>query len=237
MLNGTFESVMNAQNREELKAEIIRFANHIGFGTVAAAAVYDHDNAKAEFVMVDNTPADYRVIFENEGRGTRDPVMQHCKHSSRPLVWDQSTYVRAGAGESWEEQAVYGYRSGISLALHLTEGRHFMFGVDLDGTLPKNPTTLCRLVADLQLFTVFAQEAASRILLPAQPDTRIPKLAPDEILALRFTIDGRNAWEIGKILNIAERAVLIDLQNAMQKLGCPTKQQAALRAIRLGLLP
>jgi DNA-binding CsgD family transcriptional regulator len=236
MLQGSFQAVVEVQNREEFRAEVIRFAQHLGFTTVAAASIYDRHDGSSEFVAVDNTPAAYRDKFEAEGSGKRDPVSQHCKRSGRPIIWDQATYVEAGAADCWEEQAAYGYRSGIAMALHMPEGRHFMFGVDLDGQLTSDSARLSRTVADLQLFAVYAQEAASRILLPTPSNTEAPKLTQRELEALRWTLEGKTAWELGKILGIAERTAVFHVNNAMHKLGCISKHQAAVRADRLGLL-
>ncbi len=236
MLQGSFQAVVEVQNREEFRTEVIRFAQHLGFTTVAAASIYDRHDGSSEFVAVDNTPAAYRDKFEAEGSGMRDPVMQHCKRSGRPIIWDQATYVGAGVADCWEEQAMYGYRSGIAMALHMPDGRHFMFGVDLDGQLTSDSARLSRTVADLQLFAVYAQEAASRILLPTLSNADVPKLTQRELEALRWTLEGKTAWEVGKILGISERTSVFHVNNAMHKLGCVSKHQAAVRADRLGLL-
>ena len=73
----------------------------------------------------------------------------------------------AGLGDMWEYQARFGYRNGIAMALHMPEGKHFFFAVDRDKPVPPDTGELTRIVADLQLFAVHAQEAAMRILTPA----------------------------------------------------------------------
>ena len=90
-------------------------------------------------------------------------------------------------------------------------------------------------MADLQLFAVYAQEAAQRVLSPAAPVGR-PKLTPRELEALRWTMEGKTAWELGAILGISERTAVLHVNNAMHKLGCASKHQAVLKALRLGLL-
>jgi DNA-binding CsgD family transcriptional regulator len=236
MLQVSFQAILEVKTREEFRGEIVRFAHHLGFSTVAAAAIYDFPESPSEFVTVDNTPAAYREKFESLESGARDPVMQHCKLTGRPIIWDQSTYVKAGAADNWEEQAEFGYRSGIAMALHMPEGRHFMFGVELDGSLTKDAERLNRTVADLQLYAVYAQEVASRILLPTMRNAGAPKLTPREVDALRWTFEGKTAWEVGRILGITERTAVFHVNNAMHKLGCISKHQAAIRANRLGLL-
>ena len=162
--------------------------------------------------------------------------MQHCKRASVPIIWDQATYVRDGLGEMWEEQARFGYASGIALALHMPEGRHFFMGVDRDRPVPQDAGELTRIVADLQLFAVYAQDAAQRILAPSLVNPSAPSLTPRELEALRWTMEGKTAWEVGDLLGITERTAVLHVSNATHKLGCVNKHQAVLKALRLGLL-
>jgi hypothetical protein len=163
LLQDHCEAVLKASTREEFQAALVRFAQELGFGFMGASAVYDHPNARPVFVTAHNAPASYIPVMESE-LSRFDPVMQHCKHSGLPIAWDQSAYVRAGRGELWEEMAPHGYQTGISMALHLPHGRHFLFGVDGDRALPKQQKKLARMVADLASVLMFAQESAFRLL-------------------------------------------------------------------------
>jgi len=91
-------------------------------------------------------------------------------------------------------------------------------------------------VADLQLFAVHAQDAALRLLLPASPQLDIPTLTPRELESLRWTMEGKTAWELGNILGISERTAVLHVNNATHKLGCVNKHQAVLKALRFGLI-
>lgn len=165
MLHGSFLSVMQAQTEADFRSEVIRFAQELGFAYVSAMTVIDHSLTHSDFFTVDNTPQAFKDVFSNNTVGRKDPVMQHCKRGTVPILWDQSTYVRNGVEELWEEQAAFGYRTGVALAMHMPQGRHFMLGVDRDEALPKEPTALTRIVADLQLFAVHAQDAAIRLFV------------------------------------------------------------------------
>lgn len=237
MLQSGYMAVMQAGSREEFRSEIVRFTQRLGFQTMSATVVLDHLLAEPEFITVDNAPEAFRGAFVSRENGRRDPVMQHCKRQSVPIIWSQSTYTDSGQGDIWEEQARYGYCAGISIAVHLPEGRHFMLGVERDQPVPSDPTELTRVVADLQLLTVYAQEAAMRIFVPATPDKSMAaNLTPRELESLRWTMEGKTAWEVGNILGISERTAVLHVNNAMHKLGCVNKHQAVLKALRLGLL-
>ena len=236
MLPGGYSSVLQARNRDEFREEVVRFTQRLGFETVSAITVIDRGLGKSDFINIDNTPVEFTQTYCDPMLQRRDPVMQHCKRQSVPIIWDQETYVESGLGELWEHQAMFGYRTGIAMALHLPDGKHFQFGVDRDQPLPEDVEELQRLVADLQLFAVHAQDSAMRLLLPLAQQPERPSLTPRELEALRWTMEGKTAWEVGALLGISERTVVFHVNNAMHKLGCINKQQAVLKALRLGLI-
>jgi hypothetical protein len=73
-----------------------------------------------------------------------------------------SKTVRRSVGTAGQLWLLHRHRDG----LHLPEGKHFQFGVDRERPLPTDPGELQRLVADLQLFAVHAQDSAMRLLVP-----------------------------------------------------------------------
>jgi DNA-binding CsgD family transcriptional regulator len=237
VLNRSCQAILESRDRAEFRDVIVRFAQNLGFQYVSAMTVVDHSLTESEFINVDNMPqawVEASAALKDSFR--RDPVMQHCKRGAVPIIWDQDTYARNGLVHHWEEQAAHGYHTGIALALHLPEGRHFFIGVDRDQALPADPHVLQRVVADLQLFAVHAQEAALRLFLPTTLQSERPALTPRELEALRWTMEGKTAWEVGAILGISERTAVLHVNNAMHKLGCVNKHQAVLKALRLGLI-
>lgn len=236
MLQGGFSEVLRSRSRDEFQAELVAFTRRLGFETMSATLVIDHMLGEAEFITIDNTPQAYKDAFHSTTNGRRDPVMQHCKRQSVPIIWDQSTYVQNGLGEKWEEQARFGMSNGVCLALHMPEGRHFVLGVERDRPVPEDAGELTRIVADLQLFAVHAQDAAARILTPVSADPALPSLTPREIETLRWTMKGKTAWEVANMLGISERTASLHVNNATHKLGCVNKHQAVLKALRIGLL-
>ena len=236
MLPGGYSSVLEARSREEFRNEVVRFTQQLGFETVSAITVVERGAGLPEFITVDNTPDAFTGAYSDPTMQKLDPVMQHIKRHSLPIIWDQGTYITQGAPELWEHQASFGYRTGIAMALHLPEGRHFVLAVDRDQSLPRDSTELQRVVADLQLFAVHAQDAALRLLLPHVQQAERPALTPRELEVLRWTMEGKTAWEVGAILGISERTAVLHVNNAMHKLGCVNKHQAVLKALRLGLI-
>ena len=237
MLQGRYLSVLEAKTADNFKREIIGFAESLGFTIVNAAAVIDHSLTHTEFLGVNNVPSNYQAIYDDERLASVDPVMQHCKRTAIPIAWDQNTYLEHDQGEKWEHQAQFGYKAGIALALHLPGNKHFLIGINGDRPLPSKYKKLTSILADMQLFSVHAQEAAFNIFLPqAHGFDERNILTPRELECIRWTMDGYTAADIGERLNISERTAVFHLQNAMKKLSCRSKYQAVLKAMRLGLL-
>jgi DNA-binding CsgD family transcriptional regulator len=236
LIQSDHRSVLEATDKHEFKQHVVRFAQALGFRTVTALTVIDRPSAEPEFLCVDNGPAEYDDIANDPAKGRADPVMQHCKRSNLPLIWDRSTYVNAGQTAKWEEQARFGFRCGIALALHLPAGRHFMLAVDRDEPLPNDPAEVTRMAAALQLYAVHAHEASTRVLVPSDRSSESPALTSRERETLQWTMEGKTAWEVGRILGIAEDTVIRHAHNAARKLGCSGKHHAVVKALRLGLI-
>lgn len=236
MLQGDYQSVLEATNQDQFRSVVIRFAQRLGFDKVAATVAVERVGAQPEFVAVHNAPLAYVNTFENLDISKRDPIAQHCRRNTVPIMWGQQTYLRSNAIELWEHQARFGYQNGIAMALHLPEGRHFLLGVERDQDLPTDGAELTRMVADLQLFAVHAQDTALRVLVSEASRPELPALTPRELEVLRWTMEGKVTNEISAQLGIGDRTTVFHLQNAMLKLNCNSKHVAVVKALRLGLI-
>jgi DNA-binding CsgD family transcriptional regulator len=236
MLQGDYLSVLEAKDPSQFRSVVIRFAQRLGFDKVAAMVAVDRPGSAPEFASVHNAPMAFEQGIQNMDMARRDPVMQHIRRNTMPIIWTQKTYLEGGAIDVWDVQAQFGYRNGVAMALHLPEGRHFTIGVERDQELPSDAAELTRMVADLQLFAVHAQDTAMRILVSESSQPECPSMTPRELEVLRWTMEGKTAKAIGSLLNITERTVVQHLQNAMLKLHVNSKHLAVLKALRLGLI-
>jgi DNA-binding CsgD family transcriptional regulator len=229
--------VLHSRSVKDFSKLLALFAHQRGFRTFGATVITDHSPTLTEFQYISNAADAYRADFEDLAAASIDPVSQHCKRSSSPLVWSQSDYVQSGRGSLWEHQAQYGYCSGISLALHLPRGRHFLFGVDCERAQCCTPAGMARLSEDVHLFAAHAQAAAFDLCTPAAAaSTNGSPLTSLELETLRWTMDGMTNWEIGRKLGLSERDVARRLRKSADALGCSTKYETVLRAIALGLI-
>lgn len=232
-----YYEISQAPDRESFERRLVGFANEMDFELISAALVVDGPGRDSVFVMLGNTPQAFANAARDVDASRRDPVLRRMKGMGAPFVYDQSTYVDDGAADLWEEQAVFGYRTGVSMALHLPGGRHFLMGVDRARDLPTDDDRITRMMADLQLLAIHAQDAAVRLLLDeAQRRLDLPRLTAREREVLRWTSEGKSAWEVSVILGMSEHTVNFHLRNLMAKLDVTSKHQAVLKAMSLGLI-
>lgn len=231
-----FLDVSQSCDVETFTRRLIGFAHELDFGIATAVLVTAAPGTDPMVVSVGNTPDAFREASHNPSDVKRDPVIRRLKALSVPFIYDQDLYVDEGAGDLWEQQAAHGYRTGIAVALHLPGHRHFLLGVNREAELPHEDEKLTRMLADLQFLAVHAQDAAQRLLVPADIDGDAPHLTPREIDILRLTRDGKSAWVAGQILAISEHTVNFHLRNIQRKLNTTSKHQAVLVAMRHGLI-
>ena len=229
--------VLHAQSLHDLLSKMVEFSQDRGFFRVSATVLTEHSPTLKEYQFITNAATEYLPEFEDFAAARIDPLSQHAAVHSVPLVWDQSTYVRCDQGDLWERQAPYGYCSGIVMGFHLPRGRHFLFGPDCDRAACATPAQTKQMVEDCHVFASYAQAAAFELCLNYDPPAHeLSTPTREELEALRWTMDGMTDWEIGRKLGLSERDVTLRLQRVMHKLGCGTKYEAVLRAIKLRLI-
>lgn len=232
-----FLDVSQAADLHAFRTALIAFTHKMDFGLLTALLIQDRGDGSVAMATIRNTPAAYLAKAMDEGNAKRDPVMRRMLTSTIPFVYDQSTYVQAEAADLWDAQAPFGYRTGIAMAMRLPKGAQFLIGVNRDRPLSTNDETVARMLADLQLFAVHAQDAALRLNpAPIDTDPVRPQLTPREREILKWTMAGKSSWVIGEILGLSENTVNFHVKNATRKLGVASKHQATLLAMRLGLL-
>jgi DNA-binding CsgD family transcriptional regulator len=232
-----YQDVADSTDVPTLESRLVRFANDLGFGIISGALLVELGAGRLSTFHFGNTPEAFQSTFANTDVGKRDPVVRRLRRLSTPFVYDQSMYVDEEAGDLWEMQALFGYKTGIAMALHLPGGKHFVMGVDRDQPLPGDDVQLTRMMADLQLLAVHAQDTAVRLLAPQALELQhMPSLTDREIEILKWTSDGKSAWAVGQILNLTEHNVKYHVKRILGKLGVSSKHQAVAKAKILGLI-
>jgi DNA-binding CsgD family transcriptional regulator len=231
-----YEQVSQASDLAAFRQGLIDFANDLDFGLVVGVLAIEHRGpaAKTEYISVGNTPQAFVEASKDPEYAKRDPVHQRLMRQSTPLIYDQQLYVESGAGDLWEMIAPFGYRTGVAVGVHMPGYKRLLLGMDREAALPRDPVKLNRLIADLQLLAVHAQDAAARLLVSTRE--AIPKLPARQLEILKLSMEGKSAWVVGSLLGISENTVNYHMKQLYRQLGVSTKQQAMLRAMDLGLI-
>ena len=229
--------VLHATSVREFKRQIISFVQELGFSTFGTMVVTDHSPTLREIHLLQNAPEAYVETFRDRKMTIIDPVLQHCKHSNSPIIWDRRDYASAALRPLWEGQEPFGYRSGLAIGMHFPRGKHFVFGVNWDADRCDAVPHFKAIAEDLIAFAQHAQAAAFELALPTKPDhSNAWSVAKAELEALRWSMDGLTTWETANRMSISERHVTLLIRSVLAKLGCSSRYQAGLRAIRLGLI-
>lgn len=228
-----------SSNEDQFVARLVGLSQNLGFPIVSGAVVRGDlsDGAPGNGRTFGNLPKGYESINANPEDARRDPVLAALSKSGRPFVYRQDTYVQAGIGEMWEQQASYGFSSGIGVKIVLPANRALLIGVDGPTTLPYDGKHVAEIILGFQLLATNAAAAADSIFPdPLSEFEIVPSLTPKEIDVMKWTLQGKTAWEIGRILSSSEATIRFHIANVNRKFGISSKQQAALRCKLLGII-
>lgn len=237
LLERHYEEVSNATDEAALLKALVNWAAELDFGQVSTVVMRGELGSPGFWgKSVGNPPPGYEEISTNHDFFNRDPLMRRLKAGCLPLAYDQRFYVEAGCGDLWEMVAPYGFRTGLALGMRLG-GEQLFLGIDRDAVLPSSEIKRMRMMADLQLLAVHAQQAMGRLFRPPEAANEpLPRLTPREREALRWTADGHVAHIAGELMGLSARGVNFHIQNAMRKLGVRSKEAAVLKCVQGGLL-
>lgn len=196
-----------------------------------SGAVVRVDDGTFEELHIKLPPGYREDIFQDDEAAKVDPVMQHLKHSSRPISWSEQTYIDAGMHAEWLKISAAGQSSGVAVALHLSGGRHLTVGFSSNRAVRGKIIMPMIERAMVTMAAVHLWDALVRL----EADTR-PKLTAKELQVLHWTRLGKTAWEAGKIIGVSEHMAALYASRAAKKLGVSGKQAAVTAALRLGLI-
>ncbi|WP_374674265.1 LuxR C-terminal-related transcriptional regulator [Ideonella sp.] len=226
--------VSQAPDKDTFQKRLVSFAEHMDFGLANGLLLVESPGRRMDVHYVGNMPADFAATSMDPELSARDPVMCQLKRMNIPFVYDQEFYVDAGAADLWDMMAPFGFKTGITVALHMPNQRHFVLGLDREQALPTDPQRLMMMLAELQLFAAHCQDAAVRLLCN-EPFPHVA-ISDREREILRWLMHGKSKWEIGMILNVSENTVRYHVKRIQAKFHAPTAQAAVIRAMSAGLL-
>lgn len=189
---------------------------------------------------VSTYPVEWSDYYRSRRYDTIDPVFLAARVRRRPFLWsDVSGGATAPALSGRQrsllgEAAATGLAHGLSVPLFGPGGEHAVLSV----ASPEAPTQWAARPGVLGAIATQFHLAHRELLEGASTPVDPPPAAlyPREREVLLWCARGKTSWEIGRILNLAERTVDHYAEAAMRKLAVNTRIAAVLKATRQGLI-
>jgi DNA-binding CsgD family transcriptional regulator len=215
---------------------LLRFADRIGFEHVAVSAVQVNDAGTVRSKpngFQTNLPQAWldEMSRLNHDARLRDPVLRQLQATSKPIVWDHTTY----RGERlYERIQYYGIGSGIAVSVATGDPGDFLY---LGFTSPHHTLPSRFLASQLSALAFAASLSIAAFAVPTEATVATPcPLTRRELEVLQWIQRGKTAWEIAQLLAIAENTVNNHVKTIKAKLGIVNRVQAVTYAERAGWL-
>lgn len=227
------DTLLSIESEQDLFNQIAAAAAAMGFEYCAYGIQMPVPVSRPSVAMFNNYPNQWQVRYNERGYFQVDPTVRHAFRSTLPVVWSNNLFEPAR--ELWEEARAHGLRFGWAQSSRDARGSVGLLTLARsaeqlsDGELGANQ-------AKMVWLTQYAHAAMARLLIPKlTPETQIALTAREKEV-LRWTAEGKTAYEISQILSVSERTVNFHITNVITKLGASNKTQAAVKAAALGML-
>lgn len=235
-----FVELSECDDEASFLQQLVKRAERLGFPLITALYAVVSEGPRG-LLGVSNVPATYSDRSVDPDACARDPVLLRLKRSPLPFAYDQALYVRHGAGDLWEEQAAFGYKTGLAVALHLPTGHDFAIGVDREEPLPADLAKVSRLMDELHILAIHAHAVAhhfwrARRGLRPMDLANATRITARERDLLRWTREGKHAAQLSSLLKLPEPAVRTEMRALLDKLGAVSRHEAVLMATQAGLV-
>ncbi|MGQ7792120.1 helix-turn-helix transcriptional regulator [Faunimonas sp. B44] len=209
------------------------------FGACAGRFGFDHfiltglpvPTAKLEpLVLLNGWPRGWFARYNERDYFAADGVSQWALRTHQPFLWREvppALRDTAGSRLVANEAVEFGLRDGYVVPMY--SARHWQSAVSFASSEPCDLSRRDR--AALHLMAIYANGAVRQLLgeIPSEP-----RLSDREREVLRWTADGKTAWEVSVILTISERTVAKHLESVRRKLDVTTTSQAVAVALQSG---
>jgi LuxR family transcriptional regulator, quorum-sensing system regulator SolR len=234
-MSDAFDALECATTADQLRLATKKFARDMGFEHFAYVLTVDAPSLKTQQYILSGYPVDWVERYMSRDYFKVDPVIKHSQESTLPLIWGDQHFWQGKSEEFWDEARAFGLQAGLSISVRELPAVTGVFSLARDKMLEVHGQDLAALIGRSHMFATLLNHAVARIelpkLLPAQG-----KLTARELECLRWTAEGKTAWEIGQILGITERTAVFHLNNVIRKLAVTNKIQAVVRAVALRLV-
>jgi len=226
-----YDEIINSKDIDSVQGVLSAQSRLLGFEKYAFFSF--HMNAKPLSLHSRTLPlADY---IQNR-YFLCDPILNRAQHHLLPIIWETDKWV--GKLNETQRNTLNALRDleierGVSIPVHGPYGHFNVLCLSTHTPMTDLSYWSFRYRDTLQLLGAYASSAIHEITSKKE---KAVELTSRETECLYWTAEGKTAWEIAKILGIAERTVQFHIRNFMVKLDTCSKSQAVIKAISKGIL-
>ncbi|RXJ71247.1 hypothetical protein CS022_21545 [Veronia nyctiphanis] len=233
--------VMRSQqihSKRQLEHFCIEFGKEFGLKNYLLCVFTPTHLQEAELFMVNNYPSEWLTRYFEHSYKHTDPVVMHCLNGITPILWQNTEVICQVKPECdiniMYEAQEFGLQDGITVPLRGMGGEFGLFSYSTDTVIGMDDQMQ---ISSIMLGIVpFLYEAISRI--QAKKSGVDIKLTQRELECMKWTAEGKTAWETAQILGVSERTVNFHVNNVIEKMGASNRQHAVAKVLLKGhLLP
>jgi LuxR family quorum-sensing system transcriptional regulator SolR len=230
---GQFDSLIKLKNEADFFQTITTTAKELGYEYCAYGAQMPLPISRPTVVLFNNYPDNWKARYSEREYIKVDPTVTHGLKEILPVVWSEDVFKNSR--EFWDDARSHGLKFGWAQSARDMSGAIGLLTL----ARSEEPISDCDLDHDgikLAWLSQVVHVGMTSLLMPKLiPETQA-RMTGREKEVLRWTAEGKTSYEIGQILNLAERTVNFHINNVLDKLRACNKIQAAVKATALGML-
>lgn len=242
-ISESFQQLLRVDQESAWCDSLFDFGQNLGFDRCLVAIVPKPGMSLEQAYLRSNYPAEWRSFYDAQHLVNVDPTVAHCVAHSTSLIWSPGLFRSQSQRVMYEEASGYGLRSGVTLPMHGPKGELGILCFVNDAKPSKQfERDVSHVLPELSLLRDVAfQSGADFALMGLGSDgedapTVMQALTARELECLKWAMAGKTSWETGRILGVSESTVNFHVSNINRKLGVHHRNQAVIKAIRLGIL-
>lgn len=230
------DSIKGAKTVEAVHDILRDTTRDFGFDVFLMTGVPLPGETLDEHVVVSGWAEEWLERYGSKNYVHVDPIANQIRRTTNPFRWSDIVYdhkrEKAGHTVMCEAQD-FKMRDGFCVPIYTLGG--YQAVVTMGG---ENYDLSQRDEAAIQLISLFAHSKTTELRMEHNnvPSKEIPHLTRRETEVLKWTSQGKTAWEIGQILSIAEGTVHLHIRSINRKFETSNKVHSVAEAMRVGLI-
>jgi LuxR family transcriptional regulator, quorum-sensing system regulator BjaR1 len=227
------EDIDRARNFGDVLGTLCTYLHSYGFSaSLITHLPPTHDSRWQDHILANCWPMEWYQHYNATGHFRHDPCVAQSRCTADPFLWSEvgRQGLERAAQLVMDEASEFGLRQGICVPVHTPFARPIVVTVSGENV---DLAPGARLVVGL-----LARQAVQSVLRlrSGSHDAFRPILSEREREILRWTAEGKTAWETSVILGLSVSTVRCYLESARHKLCATSNTHAVAKAIKADLL-